>query len=97
MIQVTSRHGAHSIRCPITLSTPLIIDQSSKGELTVSGSIGEEGPQSLTKTGDHTVVLGASNRYSGGTNIESGILSISEDANLGMPQGILNIGKEPFV
>lgn len=41
------------------------------------------GASKLVKTDLGTLVLGGSNRYSGGTRIDSGVLAISSDANLG--------------
>jgi autotransporter-associated beta strand protein len=42
---------------------------------------------SLTKTGTGTLTLTGTNTYSGGTTFNSGILSISSDANLGSASG----------
>lgn len=93
LIQVTNQNGngSHKIDCPITLAKPVTIEQNSSGFLTISGSIFEMGKQSLTKTGPEKLILSGANRHSGGTILESGILSISSDANLGMPAAPLCI------
>ncbi|WP_428030142.1 autotransporter domain-containing protein [Ancylobacter sp.] len=49
-------------------------------------------PAGLTKSGAGTLVLTASNSYSGGTKIDAGTLSVSSNANLGATAGGLAIG-----
>jgi outer membrane autotransporter protein len=99
LIQVTNAHGNgyHRIKCPITLAKPLVIDQGSKGNLTVSGVIHEIGHQSLIKKGPQTLILSAPNEHSAGTVIEEGILSISSDANLGLADAPLSIADATLV
>lgn len=54
---------------------------NSNADLALNGVIGGTG--SLIKTGTGTLTLGNSNTYSGGTQVTSGTLAISTDANLG--------------
>src|SRR5579862_832843 len=51
------------------------------GNGTISSAI--SGTGGLTKFGPGTLVLSGTNTYSGGTNVNQGVLSISADANLG--------------
>lgn len=54
-------------------------------DLVLAGVI--DGVGSLTKTGAGTLTLGGTNTYSGGTVIDEGTVSISQDANLGASAG----------
>jgi autotransporter-associated beta strand protein len=54
---------------------------------TIAGSIAEYGVSSITKSGPYTLMLSATNSYSGGTSINGGEPSISADANLGTTSG----------
>jgi autotransporter-associated beta strand protein len=45
------------------------------------------GSGSITKLGSGTAILTGNNTYSGITTINAGVLSISQDANLGTPPG----------
>lgn len=47
------------------------------------------GTSTLVKSDFGTLVLQGNNSYTGGTRIESGVLSVSSDANLGDPSGAL--------
>ncbi|WP_176037873.1 autotransporter-associated beta strand repeat-containing protein [Brucella tritici] len=49
------------------------------------------GSGALNKTGTGTLVLGGTNTYQGGTDIQSGILQVSDDGNLGVAAGALQI------
>ncbi|HEX2830690.1 MAG TPA: autotransporter-associated beta strand repeat-containing protein [Burkholderiales bacterium] len=69
---------------PVTLSQDLTINTGNTDSVLIAGNIGETGSRSLTKTGAGTLTLtGGASTYSGGTNINGGVLSISADANLG--------------
>ena len=59
----------------------------SNGFAGVAGGTGK-----LTKTGGGTLKLSGINTYSGGTNINGGILSVSADSNLGAAAGTLSLG-----
>jgi autotransporter-associated beta strand protein len=60
------------------------------GSSTFSGVI-QNGTQavSLTKTGTGTLTLSGTNAYTGGTNLNGGILSVSSNANLGHTSSVL--------
>jgi outer membrane autotransporter protein len=61
---------------------------------TFSGMI--SGTGALVKTGTGTLTLSGSNRYSGGTQIDGGMLSASVDENLGDAHGALDINGGTF-
>ena len=64
-------------------------------ELRIDGGLGAtigvdvEGSGGLTKTGAGTITLSGANTYSGGTAINSGVLQVSSDGNLGALAGAL--------
>jgi autotransporter-associated beta strand protein len=64
----------------------LILHELGSGKLTINAAITDNpGSSTLTKTGPGTLVLGASNTYTGASWIEGGVTSISQNANLGDP------------
>lgn len=71
------------------LTGTAILDTSTGNSVTVNGTV--SGAGSLQKSGTGTLVLGAVNSYNG-TTISAGILSISNDNQLGTSTGLLNIG-----
>ncbi|GCD54278.1 autotransporter-associated beta strand repeat-containing protein [Acetobacter pasteurianus] len=54
-----------------------------KAEIAASITDGAKGPAGLIKSGQGTLVMDGSNTYSGGTQIESGVLEITNSAALG--------------
>ena len=62
--------GTHAITAPIALNSNLDVSLSGGSTLTISGSISESTPSSLTLDGNSstgTLILSGSNTYSGGT------------------------------
>ncbi|MBE3071194.1 MAG: autotransporter-associated beta strand repeat-containing protein, partial [Planctomycetes bacterium] len=77
----TGRHGAHTIAVPLALADDLILNQRSDGVFVLAGGI--SGAYRLTKTGEGTAVLAASNGFSGGLTIEQGTLRVTAAGGLG--------------
>ncbi|WP_167522270.1 autotransporter-associated beta strand repeat-containing protein [Brucella tritici] len=69
-------------------STINVVDD---GFNTLTGKLSGTGV--LNKTGTGTLVLGGANGYQGGTDIQSGILQISDDGNLGDAAGAVAIAQ----
>lgn len=67
----------------VTDNGSLVFDRSDA--VTFGGVV--SGAGSLTQAGTGTLTLTGTNAYSGGTNIKSGVLQISSDANLGATIG----------
>lgn len=67
------------------------IDVVDDGLNTLTGKLSGTGV--LNKTGTGTLVLGDANDYKGGTDIQSGILQISDDGNLGDAAGAVAIAQ----
>jgi len=61
---------------------------SNDQDTTYSGALSGSGCK-LTKTGSGTLTLGGTNTYSGGTELQAGVVSISKEANLGNTAGRL--------
>ena len=57
--------------------------------LRISGVISQDDPFALTKNGTGTLELAGASTYSGGTNINAGVLAISNDTGAGT--GVVNI------
>ena len=83
-LTVNALAANHAISCNIALGANQTWSQGNAGTLTVSGAISETGgARSLTKTGAGVFVFSNANSYSGGTIINVGTLSITNDGNLG--------------
>lgn len=89
-INITSSNGSanHAVQCPIQLNSPLIINQGLTSAFTftigsgiISQAVGTN--QSLTINGPGTVSLQGANSYSGGTTVNTAMVIISNDNNLG--------------
>ncbi len=92
--------GAVTGTLPSSMAIPLggtsgdnqggIIDViSSSGSLTVNGVV--SGSASLTKTDNGSLTLTNTNTYSGGTNIDGGVVVVTADNNLGASCGSLTL------
>ena len=101
---VTDSAGSHSISAPISLVTGANLTVTNPGDtLAISGPIGGNG--GLTTTGAGTLVLAASNSYTGGTTISAGTLALGNGGTTGSVLGgitnnatlLLNFsGNQPF-
>ena len=71
--------GANTIIGPVTLNGSCVIDAASATwgspvSITLNGSVGGTG--SLTKAGQDTLILGATNSYTGNTTVNAGTLEV---------------------
>ena len=66
----------------VTLNEDGTFDVTDANVLTIAGAI--TGPSSLTKIDTGTLILSGVNTYTGITSLNGGVLTISQDANLGM-------------
>lgn len=74
----------------------LTISESNSSNLLIAGNINDDnGSESLALTGDGTgeLVLSGQNTYGGGTNVEAGMLVVTDPAAL-PPEGNLTVGAE---
>lgn len=81
---LTMNSGVHEISAPVTLSgaTPTFTANVATGaSLKMSGAVG--GSQGLTKSGAGTLILSASNTFTGATTVNGGTLSIDGNDRLG--------------
>ena len=83
-------NGAHTIGVPITLAAPLLLNTRSSGDLTLAGTI--YGSKSITKRGEGTAVLAATNLFSGGLAIEEGTVRGTAPGALGTGEVTLKGG-----
>jgi fibronectin-binding autotransporter adhesin len=81
-------NGTFSISRLLHLTGSADIDVTTLNTLTLPQTI--DGAGSLTKTGVGTLVLATANSYQGGTTVNAGTLSISNDNQLGL--NVLTIG-----
>lgn len=78
--------GNDIISAPVSLTSGLVLTQSSTGTLSFSGGISGSG--ALTKEGAGTVVFSSANTYTGVTTLDDGLLRL--DHATGLPGGIDN-------
>ncbi len=75
--------GTHTISAPVTLNSNLFATISA-GSVTIGGVISEgSAGKSITMDGAGTLVLGVANSYTGGTNLNGGVLQINTNQSLG--------------
>ena len=66
-------------------STPITVDAGLQATINAPITGSSNGSSALSKSGAGTLILSGVNTYSDGTQINAGVLSISQDANLGTP------------
>jgi len=77
-----------NIANPMILMADVDLEVLGTDSATQSGAISEDAtPRSVTKIGDGTLALTATNTYSGGTVLNAGTLAVSADGNLGDAAG----------
>ena len=101
---LTDSAGSHAISAPVALDTSAIVTVTNPGDtLAISGPISGSG--GLTTSGAGTLVLTASNSYTGGTTISAGTLALGNGGTTGSVVGgitnnatlLLNFsGNQPF-
>ncbi len=86
---------ADSLKSGSASPSDLIVQQLGTGNLTIGAPIingaGTTNASVLTKAGFGTLTLTADNGYTGVTNLNGGILSISSDSNIGGNNGTIGI------
>ena len=83
---ITVSDGGHVINAPVVLADNLVVSGSGTLAFGNASSIAGNG-YSLTMSGTGgTLILNGSNTYSGGTQVNAGILNINGDAALGRRQ-----------
>ena len=80
--QITVTDGTHAISAPVILADGLVVTPSSGATLAISGNISQMAASALTLDGPGTLVLGGSNSYRGGTNVNAGTLYATDSTAL---------------
>ncbi len=85
-------NGAHTISAPLIIAGSMTVTQNSSGPLTIAAPIDDGGGgYSLTTAGTGTIILAASNTYSGGTSIGQGsTLQLGTGSAIGTIVGNIN-------
>jgi uncharacterized repeat protein (TIGR03803 family)/autotransporter-associated beta strand protein len=79
---LTNSGGSHTIAAPVILGSNLYVSTTAGSSLTISGPISESAVgSSVTLAGSGRVILSASNTYTGGTAVQSGILVAANGSN----------------
>ena len=91
---IADTNGNHTISAPVAMGSSNTVGISvanSSDTLTVSGVVSGSG-SGITKTGAGTLALTNTNTFSGQTNINGGVVSVSTSANLGDASATNTIG-----
>lgn len=89
---IGSTVGDGTLNSGIATTSDLIIQNLGTGGLTINSAIiNGNGNSTLTIAGFGTTTLAGVNTYTGATNLNGGIASISSDANLGVPATAANL------
>jgi autotransporter-associated beta strand protein len=84
-----NNNGHYAVTLNSTVNPASLTFNNSAGNYTVSGTGGIAGLAALTKTGSSAVTLSTVNTYTGGTNVNAGVLAIGAPG--GLPNGSVNV------
>jgi len=94
-----SNPNAYNVILNSTVAPASILVNNSLGNYTISGTGSIGGTGSLTKSGTGTLTLSTANTYSGGTNVNAGVLLIepTSPTTSALPTGALSISGSGLV
>ncbi|CAM3062577.1 beta strand repeat-containing protein [Rariglobus hedericola] len=88
-VQIGNGSGDGSITGNVAIATGAALAFNRSNNLAFAGIISGDG--SVVQTGSNTLTLSADNTYTGGTRINSGTLSVSNNTNLGNASGSVTL------
>jgi autotransporter-associated beta strand protein/T5SS/PEP-CTERM-associated repeat protein len=93
-IELDATAGSLTLNAPLVLQNNQQWINNSLSPITVNGAV--SGNSALTTSGNGTIVLAASNSYSGGTTVDGGVLRMGNNGALGSGSGALNLNGGTF-